>query len=505
MTETVSPATETSGSLTFDSLDPATGEVLATFRRHSEQEVREAVAAASEAAAWWGGLGFDQRKRMLLRWCGEIAARQEDLVALMHAENGKPRDDAFLEVLLALEHIVWAARNARRVLRPRRVSPGLLLINHSAHLEYRPFGVVGVIGPWNYPVFTPMGSITYALAAGNAVLFKPSEYTPAVGRWIVDAFARANPDAPAGVLSLVTGLGDTGAALCRSGVDKLAFTGSATTGRKVAAACAETLTPVLMECGGKDALIVADDADVEAAADAAVWGALSNAGQTCVGVERVYVTRAVRDAFLDSLRERASMARPGSDPDAAYGPMTMPGQADIVRRHVDDALSAGGTALVGDASSVGEPFVSPIVIVDAPESSVAVREETFGPTITVRTVDDVDEAVRLANDSRYGLGSTVFSKRRGMEIARRLEAGMTSINAVIAFAGVPSLPFGGSGESGYGRIHGDAGLREFAQPKAITRRRFTSLIELTTFDRSPKQVDVLRRVAAFRYARHRPD
>jgi acyl-CoA reductase-like NAD-dependent aldehyde dehydrogenase len=502
MTETV-PRADVTFSGTFDSLNPATGDVIATFPKHSDDDVRAAVDTARRAAYWWGALGFDQRKRLLLRWCGEIAAGQEDLVTLMRAENGKPRDDAFLEVLLALEHILWAAHNAKRVLRQRRVPSGLLMYNHSAYVEYRPFGVVGVIGPWNYPVFTPLGSVAYALAAGNAVVFKPSEYTTAVGRWIVEAFARANPDAPAGVLSLVTGLGDTGSALCRSGVDKLAFTGSARTGRKVAAACAETLTPVLMECGGKDALIVADDADVAAAADAAVWGALSNAGQTCVGVERVYVTRVVRDAFLDELRSRALKARPGSGPDASYGPMTMPGQAAVVRRHVADALSSGGAALVGGVDSAGEPFVEPVVIVDAAESSSAVREETFGPTITVRTVEGVDEAIRLANDSPYGLGSAVFSRRAGMNIARKIKAGMTSINAVIAFAGVPSLPFGGSGESGYGRIHGPIGLREFAQLKAITKRRFTSPIEFATFNRNPKHIDLLRRVARFRYARHR--
>jgi len=503
MTETVSRADATVSD-TFESLNPATGDVIATFPKHSEDDVRAAVATARKAANWWGALGFDQRKRLLLRWCGEIAAEQEDLVALIRAENGKPRDDAFLEVLLALEHIMWAARNAKPVLRPRRVPSGLLMINHGAYLEYRPFGVVGVIGPWNYPVLTPLGSIAYALAAGNAVAFKPSEYTPAIGQWIVDAFARANPDAPAGVLSLVTGFGETGAALCRSGVDKLAFTGSARTGRKVAAACAETLTPVLMECGGKDALIVAADADVGEAADAAVWGAMLNAGQTCAGVERVYVTRAVRDAFLDALRSRALTVRPGSGSDAAYGPMTMPGQAAVVRRHVADALSTGGTALVGGVDSVSEPFTDPVVIVDAAESSSAVREETFGPTITVSTVEDIDEAIRLANDSSYGLGSAVFSRRAGMDIARRIKAGMTSINSVLAFVGVPSLPFGGSGESGYGRIHGPIGLREFAQPKAITKRRFTSPIELTTFNRNPKHVDLLRRVARFRYARHRP-
>jgi acyl-CoA reductase-like NAD-dependent aldehyde dehydrogenase len=489
--------TTTATAATFDSLDPATGEVVATFPRHTEEDVRSAVAMARAAAATWGALDFAQRRRHLLAWCGVMARRQAELVELMHRENGKPVDDAFLEVLLTLDHLYWAARNAQRVLRPRRVSPGMLMANHSASLEYRPYGVVGVIGPWNYPVFTPMGSIAYALAAGNTVVFKPSEYTPAVGTWYVDAFAEANPSLPAGVLSVVTGMGETGAALCRAGVDKLAFTGSAGTGRRVAAACAETLTPVLMECGGKDAMIVAADADLPAAADAAVWGALSNAGQTCVGIERVYVPRSVREAFLDELRTAASSVRAGED----YGPMTMPSQVDVVRRHVSGALRGGGTALVGGDSSVGERMVEPVVIVDPPADCDAVREETFGPTITVHTVADEDEAVRLANDTTYGLGSSVFSRRRGLAIARRLRAGMTSVNAVIAFAGVPGLPFGGQGDSGYGRIHGPVGLREFAQPKAITRRRFTSPVELTTFTRDPKKVDLIRRLVKLRYGR----
>jgi len=487
---------------TFDTLNPATGAVVESFPAHSAEDVQAAVATAREAAGWWGELGFDERRRHLLRWCGLMARRQEELVSLMHEENGKPRDDAFLELLLALDHLHWAARHAKRVLGRRRVPSGLLMINHSAYLEYRPHGVVGVIGPWNYPVFTPMGSIAYALAAGNTVVFKPSEYTPAVGRWYVDAFATANPSAPAGVLTLVTGLGETGAALCRSGVDKLAFTGSAATGRRVAAACAETLTPVLMECGGKDAMIVASDADVPAAAEAAVWGALSNSGQTCVGIERVYVTRAVREAFLSELQTLAATVRPGSDASASYGPMTMPGQVEIVRKHVDGALAAGGTALVGGASSVRDPFIEPVLIVDPPQDCDAVRDETFGPTITVQTVADEDEAIRLANDTRYGLGSSVFSRRRGMELARRIRAGATSINSVITFAGVPELPFGGRGDSGYGRIHGPVGLREFAQPKAITRRRFTSPVELATFARDPGKVDLIRRVVKLRYGRH---
>src|SRR6266545_8129751 len=336
----------------------------------------------------------------------------------------------------------------------------------------------------NYPLFTPMGSIVYALAAGNAVVFKPSELTPAVGRWLVDAFAELVREQP--VLQLVTGFGATGAALCRSGVDKLAFTGSPGTGRKIMAACAETLTPVLIEAGSKDALLVDEDADLDAAADAAVWGGMSNAGQTCVGVERVYVHEKVYDAFVEKVVATAREVRAGSDPEAKIGPITMPGQLKIIRRHISDALARGGRAVLGGEDSVGDRYVQPTILVDVPEDSDAVREETFGPTLTVARVADMDEAIAKANDTRYGLGATVFAKRRGMELARRLRSGMTAVNAVISFAAIPSLPFGGIGDSGFGRIHGPEGLKEFARPKAIARQRFKPLMPLTSFTRTAK-------------------
>src|SRR4051794_36369778 len=286
---------------TFESTDPATGAVVGVFPVHDADAVRETVGRARPAASHWGLLGFEGRKQRLAAYRGPLARRMHELADLVHRENGKPHADAILEITLAIDHLAWAGTHARRTLGPRRVNPGVLLANHAASLEYQPLGVVGVIGPWNYPVFTPMGSIAYALAAGNAAVLKPSEYTTAIGEWLVDSFARANPDAPHRVLRLVTGTGPAGAALCESGVDKIAFTGSARTGRKVMAACAPSLTPVLMECGGKDAMIVAADADLGKAADAALWGAMSNAGQTCTGIERIYVVDAVKDEFVAEL------------------------------------------------------------------------------------------------------------------------------------------------------------------------------------------------------------
>jgi acyl-CoA reductase-like NAD-dependent aldehyde dehydrogenase len=473
---------------TFDTLNPATSEVIATFPVCGEYEIEAAVERAHQAAAWWAGLSPSERRARLLAWKSHITRYMARLAELVHNETGKPLADAQLEILLAIVHIDWAARNARKVLRPRRVRSGLVAISQAATLEYQPLGVVGVLGPWNYPVFTPMGSIAYALAAGNAVVFKPSELTPAVGEWLVSSFAEVVPDQP--VLQLITGAGETGDLLARSRVSKIAFTGSAATARKVMAACAQNLTPMVAECGGKDAFIVGDDADLDAAADAAAWGALSNAGQTCVGVERVYVAENVYHTFLAKLTERMAGVRPGDDREADYGPMTMPGQIDVIENHIADALSRGGRPVVGGMASVRKPFVGPVILADVPEESRAVTDETFGPTVTVTKVASLADGVRLANGGRYGLGGTVFAgnKKKAMAAARAMRSGMTAINSVIAFASVPALPFGGSGDSGFGRIHGADGLREFSRPKAITRQRMKPLVNLTSFDRTDEDM-----------------
>ena len=495
----------TSGDQTFDSLSPATGEVVGTFPVHTEAEVREAVQRARKASQWWQGLGHDGRKQRLLAFAGALTRRREELLDLVSRENGKPQVDAFIEHLLAIEHLAWAAKHAHKIMKPRRVGGSMLLANVTPILEYQPLGVVGVIGPWNYPVFTPMGSIAYALAAGNAVVFKPSEYTPAIGVFLADTFREAVPEHP--VFQVVTGFGDTGAALCRAGVDKLAFTGSAPTGRKIMAACAETLTPVLLELGGNDALIVDSDADITAAASAAVWGGCSNAGQTCIGVERVYVVDSVYDRFVDEVTRVASPLRAGAQrPDgdnAAIGPMTMPKQVDIVKAHVDDALERGARAVVGGAESVRAPFIDPVVLIDVPDDARMMREETFGPVLAISRVANIDEAVEKANRSSYGLGAAVFGKKRAYDAARRLRSGMASVNSVLSFAGFPSLPFGGVGESGFGRIHGEDGLKEFTRAKSIARQRFSTPAEMMSFDRPAWLPKVAAKLGDLRYGRGR--
>ncbi len=492
---TVESAPSTTAAPTFDSLDPSTGELVATFPVHSEADVRAAVERSLAATTWWQSLGFDGRKERLRAWRTLMAKRIDELAELIRRENGKPLDDALGELALAIEHLDWASGHAAKVLGRRKVSAGLLASNNRATVEYRPYGVVGVIGPWNYPVFTPMGSISYALSAGNTVVFKPSEFTPAIGKWLVDSFAEVVPEQP--VFQLITGFGPTGNALCTAGVGKLAFTGSTATAKLVMRACADTLTPVVIECGGKDALIVASDADLPAAVDAAVWGGLSNAGQTCAGVERIYAVDSVYDEFVRLVTASAAKVTGGVD----YGPITMPGQVEVIRRHIDAAIADGGRAVVGGPESVDGAMIQPVVLVDVPETSSANREETFGPTLTIARVRDEDEAVERANDSAFGLGAAVFSKAKGDEIASRLSCGMVSINSAITFAMVPEIPFGGVRDSGFGRIHGEDGLREFAWPRGITTQRFAPLIKITTFDRKKSAVKLTKRLVKLRWGR----
>ena len=484
--------TTTETAPTLASLDPRDGTVLAEYPIAGPEEVALAVERARAAARWWADQGPRGRREWLLEYKRAIASRAQELASLISAETGKPDEDATLEVLLAVSHLEWAAKNANKVLRRRSVPAGLLMSNQAAYVEYQPFGVVGAIGPWNYPVFTPMGTLSYAMAAGNAVVFKPSELTPGVGVWLAEVWDSLGASHP--LIQTVTGDGSTGAALCRAGVDKLAFTGSAATGRKVMAACAETLTPVVIEAGGKDAVLIDKDADLDTAAEQTVFGAMGNAGQTCAGVERIYVHADVHEAFVHKFTARVRALSPGTSISSSYGPMTLPSQVDVIRRHVKDAIARGGKALVGGEESVGDRVVEPVVLVDVPEDSPAITEETFGPTGVINKVNDLEEAVEKANAVNYGLGSAIFTKdrRRGLALAEKIDAGMVSVNSFLAFAGIAALPFGGSGDSGFGRIHGADGLREFARPRSITVERFSAPLNLMTMTRKPRDIKIVK-------------
>lgn len=459
---------------------PATGAETGSFPVSDAAGVAAAVDRAREAAHWWSELDFATRRAILLECRAVMAGRVRELMHLIRVETGKSVSDAFTEISTSFEHLKWAPKNARRVLGPRRVPTPLTLWDHAAHLEYRPYGVVAVIGPWNYPLHTPMGSIIYALAAGNTVVFKPSEYTPGVGQWLTDVIGEV---AGRPIVTVVHGLGDVGAKLCEADVDKIAFTGSVATARKVATAAAQRLVPTLIEGGGKDAVIVDADAKLDSAADFTIWAAMTNAGQSCTGFERVYVVDEVADQFIEKLVVRAERLSVGTDDDSNVGPITMPGQLDIIASHIQDAVDRGATAVVGGPEAVRPPYVHPTILTDVPKNSTALTEETFGPVLVVNRVPDAQEALRQANATRFGLGGAVFGRRHAFDLARRMRSGMTAVNSGFAFAAIPALPFGGVGESGYGRAHGDDGLREFAYAKSIARRRAPQLLPLMSMRR----------------------
>ncbi|CAM4310914.1 aldehyde dehydrogenase family protein [Nocardia ninae] len=481
----------------FASFDPADGAVIGTYPVHSAAEVGAAVRRAREAQASWADAGFDERRRVLTAWRSALLRRRGELEDLVHAENGKSRADATIEVIVAVQHIDWAAKHARKVLGPRRVASGPFMVNQAAWLEYRPLGVIGILGPWDFPVFGPVGTAAYALAGGNTVVLKHSEYTPGIGEWLAESFGRVAGDDR--LFQTVTGADATGEALCRSGVNKISFTGSLPTARKVLAACAETLTPVLVDAGASDALLVDEDADLAAAADAAVWGAMSNAGQVCISVERAYVHERVYEAFADKVVAIAGNLKAGAG--QPIGPITMPEQVEVVRQHIADAVERGGRALVGGLDGISERYIQPTVLVDVPEDALVVRAETFGPVLVISKVADMDEALAKTDATGFGLGGAVFARARGMDIARRMRSGMTSVNSVVAYAGVPALPYGGVGNSGFGRIHGPDGLREWTAAKAITRQRFSSPVRTTTFTRRPLDNRVLAALARVLYGR----
>jgi acyl-CoA reductase-like NAD-dependent aldehyde dehydrogenase len=473
----------TSSTERLSSFNPATGELVGTVPIHTQADVDAAVARARIAAQQWSTRSFQARAEELTAFRKAIAAHADELADLLHRENGKPELEALVEVMMALGHVQHAAARAETAMAPKKVSAGMLA-NYRATVSYHPLGVIGVIGPWNYPLFTPMGSIAYALAAGNAVVFKPSELTPLVAVKLAEIAAKtfALPD----LLQVVTGAGATGAALAKSAVDKVAFTGSAATGKRVMIAAAERLTPVLLELGGKDPMIVAEDADLEKAAEACVYGGLTNAGQACISVERVYVLDQVHDKFVDEVVKQVRALKTGGD-DGHIGAMTSVAQVAIVKDHLEEAVAKGATILTGGPDAISGNYIQPTVVTNVEHSMKLMKDETFGPVIPIKRVASLDEAVKLANDTSYGLGSSVFGGKSARAIADKLRAGMTSVNSVMGFAGIPALPFGGIGESGFGRIHGDEGIREFTRVKSTAEQVMSIPMNMMSF-RQPKDM-----------------
>ncbi len=449
------------------------------------ESVGAVVAQLRTSQPDWAARPVSDRVRWLSKYRDWLWDNQTRLEHLLMQETGKPATEAGLEIPYVIEAINYHSSRAPRLLADRRPRPhGLLAITKRQLIVARPYPVVGVITPWNFPLGLSLLDAVPALLAGCAVVVKPSELTPsavsaAIAGWV-------EIDAPP-VLDVVRGGAHHGAAVADT-VDFIQFTGSAPTGRRIAKTAAERMVPCALELGGKDAMIVLDDADLARAANAAVWGAMANYGQMCVSVERVYVESAVYDDFVSRVAANVAGLRSGVD----VGRFTSPAQAAVVRRHLADAIARGATALVGGGDGTG-----PAVLTDIDHDMLCMTEETFGPLLPVVRVHDEDEAVRLANDSRYGLSAVVFSgdRHRAERIARRIEAGAVNINDVFANLFTLALPQAGWKESGLGARGGSDAVSKFCRSQAIVAARVGFTSELTWYPYTPLRRAIMRRVS----------
>jgi acyl-CoA reductase-like NAD-dependent aldehyde dehydrogenase len=460
-------AQSVNGTGRLESFNPRTGEVMRTVESTPVAEVAEVVARARKVAPEWAAIPPQGRARILREVRFRIGKKIDDIVDAVSTECGKPAVEALahdttpLPIMLAyLEHI------AAKVLKPDH--PGRFLgplTGTGGRVDWRPFGVVGAITPWNYPMLNTVAAVAPALFAGNTVVIKPSEITPMCGEVLRDLLEPL----PAGVATVIQGGRDVGAALVDAPCDKISFIGSPATGRKICEAAAKHLTPVVMELGGKDAAIVCSDADLDKASSGLVWASFFNAGQTCASVERVYVVDSVADEFKKRFLDKLSKVRPQVD----VGPLTFKPQLDIVKRHVADAVDKGATVLAGGdepSNEGGSLWFSPTVLEDVTNEMDVVRDETFGPVVSITRVRDEDEAVRRANEEAVNLTASIWtrSRRRAEALASGLTAGTITANFHGETLAYPWAPWGGTGESGFGRLSGRYGIREFVMPVNVS-------------------------------------
>jgi len=455
---------------------PATGERLHEITVANADDVRAALERARKAQPAWEAQGVEGRVRILRRALAHLVAKQDEFIDTIVRESGKPRTEALMMgIFSGCDALNYVAKRAPRLLRSRkRKLHGMMRITKQLRIVYRPLGVIGVISPWNGPFILSLNPTIHALAAGNCVLLKPSEVTPMSGKLVGDLFEAVG--LPEGVLQVLLGDGETGAALVEAGVDKISFTGSVATGRKVAEACARRLVPCTLELGGKDPMIVCEDADLDSAAGGAVAGAFLNAGQYCCGTERVYVVEAVADEFERKVVERAGALRQGAEGEFDVGPLFWQRQLEIVEEHVADARAKGARALVGGRRNpaLSGLYFEPTVLVDVTHDMKVMQDETFGPVLPIMRVRDEEAAVQLANASRYGLAANVWTRSRqhGVDVASRIQTGSVCVNDMALTYGVPEAPFGGRKESGVGHVNGDATIRGYCHELPILIDRF---------------------------------
>ncbi len=469
---------ENSGARRIVSYAPASGEVLGEVAVFSLERVRETLDRARVAQAVWADVPLEERCERILALRDAVVDRADELVDLLSAECGKPRLEALVhEVMVIADLATYYAKRATKILAPREID--LHLFKHRrSYVHYAPRGVVGIIAPWNFPLAIPIGDVITALIAGNAAVLKPSEVAPLVALKFKEIFDLSGM--PKDLFQVVTGDGTTGAALIEAHPDKIMFTGAVATGRRVAAACGERLIPCTLELGGKAACIVCDDADLERAARAIVFGGFANSGQVCISVERVYAHASVHDALVDRVIRLTRDLRQG-DPKTGkvdVGAMIYPRQMDLLEALIKDAVSKGAHVRTGGKRKAEKGhFFEPTVLTGCNHDMRIMHDEIFGPIVPIMSVASDDEAVMHANDSHLGLMGYVFTRDRGRgrALAERVRAGTVMVNDVFTAYATPEAPFGGLKDSGYGRVHGDEGLREMCEIRHVNYNRVPTI------------------------------
>ncbi len=453
------------------SKNPASGEIIHTEKTFDHSKISEVVERAKAAQKTvWGNFSIKSRMKHLEKGRRFLLENIDSIAQSISQNNGKPLVEALAEVVPMIQTISYLSKNAEKILKDEKVPMGFFLPTKKAYLTYRPLGVVGIISPWNYPLSTPFAEVAQNLVAGNAVILKPSEVTGLVNQWIQKIVDKM--ELPEHVFTMLSGKGDVGAALASSFVDRIMVTGSVNTGRKVMTSAAANLTPVTLELGGKDCMIILDDANIETAASAAVVGGMYNAGQTCCSVERLIIHESIAEEFLNLMKEKLKKIRVGESQDFQndMGPITFEGQKAVYLNQLKDHIKHKERTVFGDTDFDGKArFMKPLVV-QTGDSRDFWKEETFGPVIAIKTFKTDLKAIEINNNSRFGLTALIWSKNtaRAREMAKHLNVGTVVINDAPFTNAIPMLPWGGVKESGFGKVHGAQGLRDLSHMRVIS-------------------------------------
>lgn len=491
---------------TITSVNPANFEVLGEVEIFDTPKVFETVEKAKKASIFWSTLPWEERAKYIIKAKDYILKNLDSIAELITKENGKPLVEAITaELLPVLELMTHYAKNKEEILTREEINLGKwAFLNKSSYLEYQPLGVIAIISPWNYPFSIPMGQVVTALITGNTVVLKPSEQTPLIGLEIYNIFK--NVGLPDDVLNVITGFGKTGADIIEARVNKVIFTGSVATGKKIMAKASENLTPVVLELGGKDPMIVFKDINMDIVSSGAVWGAFTNSGQVCASVERLYVHENIADEFIYEVAKKTKKLKQGFGLDKSndLGAMISLEQMGIVSDHIDDAVKRGAKIITGGKRNPNFEgfFFEPTILTKVDHSFKIVAEETFGPILPIMTFKTEEEAIKLANDSKYALTASIWTNNisKAKKMASKIEAGTVSINDCLTSFALCQTPWGGPKDSGIGRTHGKIGLMEFLNPKHIHVDKNNQMKKFWWFGYDSARFDMTKRAMKVLYS-----